>query len=95
MGTLVSCSIALLGVSPFTCLLRCELFTDILGAGNLESKQAEAERLRKERTEMEKKLKLYESKILQSENNDVEAMAQKAAEREAQLKQKREQLEKR
>ena len=44
---------------------------------------------------MEKKLKLYESKILHSENNDVEAMAQKAAEREAQLKQKREQLEKR
>ena len=44
---------------------------------------------------MEKKLKLYESKILHSENNDVEAMAQKAAEREAQLKQKREELEKR
>jgi hypothetical protein len=63
--------------------------------GNLESKQAEAERLRKERTEMEKKLKLYESKILHSENNDVESMAQKAAEREAQLKQKREELEKR
>lgn len=64
--------------------------------GNLESKQAEAERLRKERTEMEKKLKLYESKILHSENNDgVELMAQKAAEREAQLKQKREELEKR
>lgn len=66
-----------------------------LRAGNLESKQAEAERLRKERTNMEKKLKLYESKILHSENNDVEAMAQKAAEREVQLKQKREELEKR
>jgi hypothetical protein len=64
-------------------------------AGNLESKQAEAERLRKERTDMEKKLKLYESKILHSDTNDVESMAQKAAEREMQLKHKREELEKR
>lgn len=44
---------------------------------------------------MEKKLKLYESKILHSENNDIESMAQKAAEREAQLKQKQEELQKR
>jgi hypothetical protein len=64
-------------------------------AGDLETKQAEAERLRKERTEMEKKLKLYESKILQSEHQDGKSMAEKASEREALLKRKQDELQKR
>lgn len=42
---------------------------------------------------MEKKLKLYESKLLQSDQTDGESMAEKAAAREAFLQQKREELE--
>lgn len=66
-----------------------------IGAGDLESKQAEAARLKKERHEMEKKLKLYESKVLQSDQSDGQSMAEKAAAREAFLQQKRVELESR
>lgn len=64
-------------------------------SGDLESKQAEAARLKKERHEMEKKLKLYESKVLQSDQSDGESMAEKASAREAFLQQKRLELESR
>ena len=64
-------------------------------ADDLASKQAEAEKLRKERTDMEKKLKLYDSKILQSEHQDGKSMADKAAEREAVLKRKQTELQQR
>jgi hypothetical protein len=62
-------------------------------AGNLEQKQAEAARLKHERVEMMKRLKLYESKILQSENEDGKSLVEKAHEREEQLKKKQEELE--
>lgn len=51
--------------------------------------------MKKERHEMEKKLKLYESKILQSSQNDGKTMAEQAAAREAFVQQKRVELESR
>lgn len=66
-----------------------------VSSGDLESKQAEAARLKRERHEMEKKLKLYESKVLQADQSDGESMAEKAAAREAFLQQKRVELESR
>lgn len=66
-----------------------------MSSGDLESKQAEAARLKRERHEMEKKLKLYESKVLQADQSDGESMAEKAAAREAFLQQKRVELESR
>jgi hypothetical protein len=44
---------------------------------------------------MQQKLKMYESKILRSEGGDGKSLAEKAAAREAVLKRKQEELEKR
>lgn len=64
-------------------------------AGDLESKQAEAARLKAEQAAVLKRLKLYESKILQSNSSGGKSLVDKAAEREAQLAKKQLELERR
>lgn len=63
--------------------------------GDLESKQAEAAQLKAEQQKLLQRLKLYESKVLQSGENGTNALVEKAREREVQLQKKQEELERR
>lgn len=65
------------------------------GAGTLEEQHAAAEQAKANREKMLKKLKNYESKILQSEKQGGKSLVEIAKEKELRLKQQRDELEKR
>lgn len=64
-------------------------------AGTLEEQHAAADQAKADREKMLKKLKMYESKIIQSEKEGGKSLVEIAQEKELRLQEQREELEKR
>jgi hypothetical protein len=61
----------------------------------LEQKQAEAERIKREKQKMAERLQFLESKILQSESDGIESLVDQAKNREARIQEHQQELERR
>ena len=64
-------------------------------AGDVQARRDAAERLRKEKAEIAERLKRYEGIILQSGGEGGAALVEKARAREAEVKQRQQELERR